>query len=182
MSEIQTAAFLGWVGGCLLMGGFQGYGTLLHAGELCFPRAGPSTWAQAQWQLDGGAGTALVPPAASVSLFQNEGAVVWLSVLTALGSADKSCHAAPGSYHYQIIFCLIVDCSYGSEATTASLYFCSGHWSLCGSSEQDARNQLDVPDDSVQVLYRDIFLISKTNKQKSLKKSSLKPVVSEAIW
>lgn len=49
---------------------------------------------------------------------------VRLSFLRALRSVDKSCYAAPENYHYhKVILCLIADCSYSSETTTASLFF-----------------------------------------------------------
>lgn len=40
--------------------------------------------------------------------------------------------------------------------------------------------QLDTPSDSVQMLYRDIFFISKEKKEK-VKSSSLKPALLEAF-
>lgn len=54
------------------------------------------------------------------------------------------------------------------------MLFCSGHWNLYGSSEQDVLVQLDTPSDSVQMLYRDIFFISKEKKKR---KKNLKVVL-----
>lgn len=52
------------------------------------------------------------------------------------------------------------------------MLFCSGHWNLYGSSEQDVIIQLDTPGDSVQMLYRDIFFISKKKIKKEFSQAS----------